>query len=459
MPNSVKVACIMMQKDEELLLEPWILHHGYLFGFENLYVYDNGSTSTATHEILNRYACQGMSVVWDRTTNNDYTLKGWIVGDRIKDLQRSREYDFYLPMDCDEFLAHAGVGGVSMSRKRLHDYLSLQIGQNKILRIHDCLANVPGHCDMFVVQGHRKSVVPAEGLTYLDHGHHEPELATGTDMVSSELIHVHMHNKPLSYLLRSARDKLQPFVDVDDPEAIRNFNGVGNHLKKYLAYSTEEYYRSVDSYPRARFNGFNEFLRAFRMFDFPHMWTSGAPNHSENEPPNVMPGFIDDKSIAHSIQSEDHPPAIAACLRWHQLRTTEVEKLREVFLDAIGQRDWDQAIGTLAEYRLREPNSPEGFAWSVRALREGGSLVEAEEIGKAGLQRFPWHEQLFLEWALICFSLRKWDEAQTRFDEFRARFPMSREGYIRSIEIAKEFDDVEKVDELTAKLASILNEN
>ena len=39
-----RVACVMMQKDEVHLLEPWLAYHGYLFGFENLYVLDNGST-------------------------------------------------------------------------------------------------------------------------------------------------------------------------------------------------------------------------------------------------------------------------------------------------------------------------------------------------------------------------------------------------------------------------------
>ena len=35
-----KVACFMMQKNEQTLLEPWLIYHGHLFGFENLYVWD-----------------------------------------------------------------------------------------------------------------------------------------------------------------------------------------------------------------------------------------------------------------------------------------------------------------------------------------------------------------------------------------------------------------------------------
>ena len=57
-----RVACLMMQKDEALLLRPWLLYHGLLFGFENLYVYDNGSTSDAVLAILREFAAVGVHV-------------------------------------------------------------------------------------------------------------------------------------------------------------------------------------------------------------------------------------------------------------------------------------------------------------------------------------------------------------------------------------------------------------
>ena len=43
-----KVACVMMQKDEAILLEPWLTYHGHLFGLENLFVIDDGSDDGST---------------------------------------------------------------------------------------------------------------------------------------------------------------------------------------------------------------------------------------------------------------------------------------------------------------------------------------------------------------------------------------------------------------------------
>ena len=52
----MKIACLMMQKNETELLEPWILYHGALFGHENLYIYDNGSDDPKTVELIHRLA-------------------------------------------------------------------------------------------------------------------------------------------------------------------------------------------------------------------------------------------------------------------------------------------------------------------------------------------------------------------------------------------------------------------
>ena len=41
----MRVACVTMQKNEDLCLEPWILYHGYLFGFENIFILDHNSTT------------------------------------------------------------------------------------------------------------------------------------------------------------------------------------------------------------------------------------------------------------------------------------------------------------------------------------------------------------------------------------------------------------------------------
>ena len=49
----------MMQKNEDDLLEPWIKYHSNMFGAENLFIYDNGSTSPLVAEVLEKAAVDG----------------------------------------------------------------------------------------------------------------------------------------------------------------------------------------------------------------------------------------------------------------------------------------------------------------------------------------------------------------------------------------------------------------
>src|SRR5882762_5424564 len=94
----------MMQKDEEYLLGPWLAFHGHLFGFDNLFVLDNGSSSSKVIELLSSYEQHGVRVIREFPTREDYNRKGDIIGAIIRHLDGSGDYDFLLPFDCDEFL-------------------------------------------------------------------------------------------------------------------------------------------------------------------------------------------------------------------------------------------------------------------------------------------------------------------------------------------------------------------
>ena len=55
----------MMQKDESELLDYWLSYHGEIFGFENLYVFDNGSTDSNLQCVLEKYAGLGINFYLD----------------------------------------------------------------------------------------------------------------------------------------------------------------------------------------------------------------------------------------------------------------------------------------------------------------------------------------------------------------------------------------------------------
>lgn len=69
------VACVMMQKDEAILLEPWLTYHGHLFGFSNLHVIDNGSTRADVQAVLHRFAALGVHVDYSHPSHDDYLRK------------------------------------------------------------------------------------------------------------------------------------------------------------------------------------------------------------------------------------------------------------------------------------------------------------------------------------------------------------------------------------------------
>jgi len=93
-----------MQKNEDDLLVPWIQYHSELFGAENLYIYDNGSTSPAITQILSDAKLKGVNVYFEYSQKENFEGKGDILAEKIKQLDQLDIYDFFFPLDCDEFV-------------------------------------------------------------------------------------------------------------------------------------------------------------------------------------------------------------------------------------------------------------------------------------------------------------------------------------------------------------------
>jgi hypothetical protein len=120
MPN---VACVMMQRDENELLEPWLVYHGYLFGYENLSVIDHGSVSPKVRDVLERYERLGVYVDRSHTDTIAYSRKAEIMGARLRELDGLRKFDFLFPLDCDEFVARRSESGFTCNREAIHEEL------------------------------------------------------------------------------------------------------------------------------------------------------------------------------------------------------------------------------------------------------------------------------------------------------------------------------------------------
>ena len=113
-----------MVKDEQDIIEEWLIYHGSLFGYENIYIIDNFSEDQ-TYEILLKYQeNKGINL----SREKDYLLKSNYVSKLIENME---DYDIAYPLDADEFITY-------------FDKEKNVINPNKVLSYIDSLPNDAG---------------------------------------------------------------------------------------------------------------------------------------------------------------------------------------------------------------------------------------------------------------------------------------------------------------------------
>ena len=161
----MKIAVLMMQKNEHDLLPIWLDFNGFQFGFSNLYVWDNGS-DVKCKEILREYERLGVNVVYWMNHEIDFRRKGVILGEKIKELDRTADYDFYLPLDCDEFVAvESGPSSVRFDMKAICAELSAYEDEGRPLGVEWAYYNIPDQPSRFLRTPHKKTTVSYTHLT------------------------------------------------------------------------------------------------------------------------------------------------------------------------------------------------------------------------------------------------------------------------------------------------------
>ena len=95
------VCVITMQKDEKLLLKHFAAYYGDLFGYENIFIIDNGS-SWETKRVLADLTETGCNIMYDFDQPEDFSSKGAIIGKIASEL--AQRYDAFITLDCDEFI-------------------------------------------------------------------------------------------------------------------------------------------------------------------------------------------------------------------------------------------------------------------------------------------------------------------------------------------------------------------
>ncbi|AQS90229.1 hypothetical protein A0U94_03770 [Gluconobacter albidus] len=241
--KTLQCACILMQRNEAELLEPWIQYHGTLFGYENLFIFDNGSDNPQVKRLLREYEDQGVHVDRQFSRSEDYPDKGKILTECAMRLNETKRYDFFFPLDCDEFLAlRTDDGKISCEFSKIKNYLKSVTPSQTTYHVTRNYLNIVGHPNYFQEHTYSKVFFNNNLIVPLDHGSHLT--SSSISVTPSDIVYIHCHAKPFATILAHSRDKLRPWVDVNNPKALEKFEadqGIGWHLVKYLRMSEKEY--------------------------------------------------------------------------------------------------------------------------------------------------------------------------------------------------------------------------
>lgn len=262
-----RVRCLMMQRDETLLLEAWFRYYGYLFGFENLCVFDNNSTDPTVIETLKTYERAGAEIHWGHNRPEDYLGRNEHFKNVIRHWDSGGHYDFVLPLDCDEFLAVFTEDGLSCSRKSIHAAFDALLGDRRAFEIQSMLFNVPSRPGYFRPEPHLRTFLAADTLDNMDFGFQGCSSRLSRDRRITDFTFIHMHNKPFSSLLQHTRYKLEKVAPLDNPKILTGYHGPEARLIRYLGMKEGDYLQQFGNGVFLRFQGLADLMPALGITD------------------------------------------------------------------------------------------------------------------------------------------------------------------------------------------------
>lgn len=244
-PRTIRVACLLMQRNERDLLGPWMAYHSALFGSENLFVFDNGSTDYETRRVLSEFERRGVNVDYSHSTRYDFTQKGSIISSKIKSIDDGT-FDFFFPLDCDEFLGvHDESRGTWASYEKIAEELALLRNDPKVLTIGYFLFNDPGESGRYLLfRNPQKCFFAAGACEYLDIGYHAGRAKTTSEQHQTSIAYFHYHNRPHKSYLYYAKQKMFGRLEDWSPSGMKKYiegRGAGGHLVDRMLMSEDEY--------------------------------------------------------------------------------------------------------------------------------------------------------------------------------------------------------------------------
>lgn len=268
---------IMMQKNEGPFLARWLAHYSFIFGTHNLIILDNGSTDSYTLSLLNEAEYRGAIIERNFTRPEDFQHKGRHFTTLISALDQDSDYDFALPVDCDELLAVFTPSGLSVEKEKILAEFDKLKGQRSGFSITPSLFNVPGQPGWFSPNRHfPKGFVPSRCGAVIDDGQHFPASMEVEGQIPTKFTYLHFHNRPYEEMQAYCRAKLSlELDDVTDEAKLREHERLarpGGHMVRSLLLDEAGYQKIYDHEVQLYFNGAGVLLRTadtIRLWDAP----------------------------------------------------------------------------------------------------------------------------------------------------------------------------------------------
>ena len=242
----MRLAAIVMQKDESEILPVWLRYYASLCGgYEHLYVFDDDSTDTETLELLGLAEKEGVNIEVSRGRWS-HPEKGLLFSELIHRLGAA--YDWYLPIDCDELVCAIVEGLPTISRaKIIQEIERAAIGGGSVFRIDTAFFNIPHTTTVYEQETKKVAVRATDEPIDIDAGLHMYDWWALRDTVPPDKIgpsmlgHIHFHNRPYPLALKMAREKLKFCVPDFKPETISAHTGAMFHLKWLFEIDERDY--------------------------------------------------------------------------------------------------------------------------------------------------------------------------------------------------------------------------
>ncbi len=248
----MRIACLLMQKNEGPLLKSWLCYHGSLVGFENIYIIDNGSDDPLTIEILNEFQTLGVNIDRHFNQKSDFDFHGHLITNQILKIEKSQNIcDFYFPLDCDEFLgAFDKAGNPRLDKQCIIDALYQLLESDGVLYVGRVFDSTPVHPDYYAeIELQRKVFIFSGKCMALANGYHSVDRADIPE-IKTNITYIHFHFRRYDDYVKFSKEKLAPYLAQTGSKALEEYKGPGWHVASQLMKTRRQYYAQFKKHGR-----------------------------------------------------------------------------------------------------------------------------------------------------------------------------------------------------------------